>query len=316
MLGDEKSVTRTVAVIVLLVLAAVALRGYLPGAEPAPDSPEPEPSGPSSVYAIIALLAVSIFIIVVSMLAQERRRTTAPSPGELPRGRRGGAIKVPWRLLLILAAVLLAWLLLVLLLMRWRSGFMIDPVPMTDPEPTALPEGGPAETAQPDAPADDGDVFGLLMAATVALFVLAIAATWIGRRRGGTAAPLPDWAGGAAADSASDKSAGPDLARAAELGLAEIGDLRRDPREAIIACYAAMERELEKSPGTTPQDSDTPSEVLARAVERHVLHAASATELVDLFQEARFSPHVMNEGHRADAVAALRTVQRELQGAT
>ncbi|HEY9267681.1 MAG TPA: DUF4129 domain-containing protein, partial [Mycobacterium sp.] len=101
-----------------------------------------------------------------------------------------------------------------------------------------------------------------------------------------------------------------------ELGLAEIGDRSRDPREAIIACYAAMERELEKSPGTTPQDSDTPAEVLARAVERHALRPDSATELVDLFEEARFSPHVMNEGHRADAVRALRLVQRELQGAS
>ena len=109
--------------------------------------------------------------------------------------------------------------------------------------------------------------------------------------------------------------AGPDLARAAELGLAEIGDRSRDPREAIIACYAAMERELDKSPGTSPQDSDTPSEVLARAVERHALRADSAAELVDLFEEARFSPHVMNEGHRADAVRALRLVQHELQGA-
>ncbi|PRC48471.1 DUF4129 domain-containing protein, partial [Mycobacterium sp. ITM-2017-0098] len=110
--------------------------------------------------------------------------------------------------------------------------------------------------------------------------------------------------------------AGADLARAAELGLAEMGDLSRDPRAAIIACYLAMERELEKSPGTFPQDSDTPSEVLARAIEQQALPADSATALVDLFEEARFSPHVMNEGHRADAVEALQSVQRQLQGAT
>ena len=131
-----------------------------------------------------------------------------------------------------------------------------------------------------------------------------------GRRRGATATAEPVVAGAPRPA----PPAGPDLARAAELGLAEIGDRSRDPREAIIACYAAMERELEKSPGTIPQDSDTPSEVLARAVERHALHADSAAQLVDLFEEARFSPHVMNEGHRADAVAALRLVQRELQG--
>jgi hypothetical protein len=103
------------------------------------------------------------------------------------------------------------------------------------------------------------------------------------------------------------------LARAAELGLAEIGDLSREPREAIIACYAAMERELTRVPGAVPQDFDTPTEVLARAVDHHALHAESATQLVELFEEARFSPHVMNEGHRDIAVDVLRVVLAELR---
>jgi hypothetical protein len=103
------------------------------------------------------------------------------------------------------------------------------------------------------------------------------------------------------------------LARAAEVGLAEIGDLSREPREAIIACYAAMERELSHVPGAAPLDCDTPSEVLARAVNRHALNADSATQLVELFEEARFSPHVMNEGHRDAAVDALRLVLADLR---
>jgi hypothetical protein len=61
-----------------------------------------------------------------------------------------------------------------------------------------------------------------------------------------------------------------------------------------------------------PRDSDTPTEVLARAVEHHALHADSATELVDLFEEARFSPHLMNEGHRETAMRVLETVLTEL----
>ena len=103
------------------------------------------------------------------------------------------------------------------------------------------------------------------------------------------------------------------LARAAERGLAEMADLGRDPREAIIACYAAMERELSNVPGAVPQEYDTPTEVLARAVERHALHADNAVRLVDLFAEARFSPHVMNEGHRDVAVGVLRLVLDELR---
>ncbi|WP_407663945.1 DUF4129 domain-containing protein [Mycolicibacterium sarraceniae] len=77
------------------------------------------------------------------------------------------------------------------------------------------------------------------------------------------------------------------LALAAERGLAEVGDLCREPREAIIACYVAMELALANAPGAATQDSDTPSEVLARAVEHEAIHAGSATELVTLFAEAR-----------------------------
>jgi hypothetical protein len=95
------------------------------------------------------------------------------------------------------------------------------------------------------------------------------------------------------------------LARAATLGLAEVGDLSREPRQAIIACYLAMERQLGNVPDAVPQDFDTASEVLARAVEHRALQTDSAVPLVDLFAEARFSPHVMNEGHRDMAVRAL-----------
>jgi 2-hydroxychromene-2-carboxylate isomerase len=103
------------------------------------------------------------------------------------------------------------------------------------------------------------------------------------------------------------------LARAAEVALAEIGDLSREPREAIIACYAAMERELSHVPDAVPQDFDTPTEVLARAVEHHALQADNASQLVKLFAEARFSPHVMNEGHRESALRALEFVLAELR---
>jgi hypothetical protein len=77
-----------------------------------------------------------------------------------------------------------------------------------------------------------------------------------------------------------------------------------------------MEEGLANAPGAVPQDSDTPSEVLARAVEHGALRADSATELVDLFAEARFSPHVMSEGHREVAVRVLRLVLAELRSVT
>ena len=309
--GDGRTVARTITVIVLVLLAIVALRGYLPGAEQTSETREPS-EGSGSLIAVLAMLVVSMAVIALSLLRRPPPRRAGPTRTELPGdGRRDG---LPWRPLLLAAAALLTWLAVLYLLLRWASPQPVDPPP---PAPAADPpvpsDTTPAERPDP-APVSDsgGDLFGILAVTTAVLIVIVIVAAIRGRRRPATVTPS------AATDShdlpapASD----PDLARAAELGLAEIGDLSRDPPQAIIACYAAMERELGKAPGASPKDSDTPAEVLARAIDTQVLRSGSAGELVDLFEEARFSSHVMDEGHRADAVHALKLVQRELAGAS
>jgi hypothetical protein len=43
------------------------------------------------------------------------------------------------------------------------------------------------------------------------------------------------------------------------------------------------------------------------------MQADNAVQLVNLFAEARFSPHVMNEDHRDVAVRVLRLVLDELR---
>jgi hypothetical protein len=306
----DKAVARTVGVLALVLLALVALRGHLPGAPAEPA--EPAQSGPGSLVAVIAMVAVSMAIIAIAVVNQTRRPAPAPSAGPIRRDRRGEGGAIPWKLLAVAAAGLLAWLVVVALLMRWGAQLAVDDPPAVDPEPVPAPDSATPDPQPPPEAPDDGrpDVFGLLAGVTVALIVLSAVVTFLGRRQ---SAPPAAAAPGSAAP-APPLDEGPDLARAAEVGLAEIGDRSRDPRAAIIACYAAMERELEKSPGTHPQDSDTPSEVLARAVQGGVLRADSATDLVDLFEEARFSPHVMTEDHRADAIRALETVRSELQG--
>ncbi len=90
-------------------------------------------------------------------------------------------------------------------------------------------------------------------------------------------------------------------------------DHSRSPREAIIACYLAMEQALVAAPGAAPQDSDTPSEVLARAVANRAVQADTAAPLVQVFAEARFSTHAMTEHHRTVAERALRAVLDELR---
>ena len=305
--GDGRTVARTITVIVLVLLATVALRGYLPGAAQPDEAREPT-EGSGSLIAVVAMLVVSMAVIALSLLKRPAPRQAAPTRTDLPSDGRGYGL--PWRPLLLAAAALLIWLALLYLLLRWAAPQPVDPPPPAAGTDTATP----TDTAPPEHrdPVPDGgsDMFAILAVTTLVLVVLTVVAAIRGRRR----PPATPTVSTAPEPQPSAPPADPDLARAAELGLAEIGDLSRDPRQAIIACYAAMERELRKSPGASPQVSDTPTEVLARAIDTQVLRSGSAGELVDLFEEARFSAHVMDEGHRAEAVRALQLVQRELAG--
>jgi len=231
-------------------------------------------------------------------------------------GGRGAMGRPTWRFSLIALTVIIVWLLLVMMLTRMGVHAPGDQSPAGS---TVADSGtGPPTAAnpvprQPDSPESPGpNVVGYLIPPMLILMTLVVVGTAIVSRRQRHAATA--WApDGELPEAPTHPGAAESLARAAEVGLAEIGDLTREPREAIIACYAAMERELTHVPGAAPLDCDTPSEVLARAVDRHALHAASATQLVELFEEARFSPHVMNEGHRDTAVEALRLVLAELR---
>lgn len=299
---------RVVAVIVLLIVAAVALHGNLPGVE---NPPRDRPTGGlGSLIAVIAMLAVSMAIIVIAVVTQSRTGPAAPAAGEPAREMVGERRPLTWRMVLIAVAVMIAWLLLVALLSRLNADMGLEAPP---PDGGTSPSGTPQPpAASPADPQPSSTVFSLLAGSTVVLMMLVLVAAAIAgrrqRRRAGPDAPSDD------DHPTTATAATPDpLARAAEVGLAEARDLSREPREAIIACYAAMERELENSPDVVPRESDTPTEVLARAVEHRALGADSATELVDLFEEARFSRHVMTEEHREAAVRVLRIVLAELR---
>jgi Domain of unknown function (DUF4129) len=315
MAGIDKSTARAIAVIALLFIAAWALRGYLPGSEPVADRQRPA-SSPAALVVDVALLSISVAVIGIAIVARLRNRQgRRPGAGSLPEGR-GTVGRPTWRFALIALALAIGWLLLVMLLMRLGVRAPGDQSPSGSPtiaDPGSAPTTTNPVSRQPGSPDDPGpNVVGYLVPPMLILMALIVVGTAIASRRQRRAAT--SWAAdGELPEAPTQAGAAESLARAAEVGLAEIGDLTREPREAIIACYAAMERELTHVPGAVPQDCDTPSEVLARAVEHHALHADSATMLVELFEEARFSPHVMNEGHRDIAVDTLRLVLADLR---
>jgi Domain of unknown function (DUF4129) len=315
MAGIDRSTARVIAVIALLFVAAWALRGYLPGSER--EVERQQSSSPLALVVDIVLLSISVGIIGIAIITRLRKgETRRPAAARLAAS--GGTMGRPsWRFWLIALALTIGWVLLVTLLTRMGVEVPSDQAPSGAPTVADSGDMTPSTTnpapQQPDPPQDPGtNAIGYLVPPMLILMALVVVGTAIASRRQRRLAAA--WAvDGELPDAPSQVAAAESLARAAELGLAEIADLSREPREAIIACYAAMERELTHVPGAAPLDCDTPSEVLARAVDHHALRAESATQLVELFEEARFSPHVMNEGHRDIAVDALRLVLADLR---
>jgi hypothetical protein len=305
----DKATGRVVAVIVLLIAIAASLRGYLPGVEHAGQQRPPQ-SGFSLLYVAI-LLTVSLGIVAVALISRLRDpRRVASSAGPLSDRISRGHGRPTWRVLLIGAAVLLAWVLLVWVLPQFFTPHSIDQPLSGQHSATLAPANNVPRPPGSKVTGADRDVLRYLIASTVALLAMIVAGAIVARRR---RIVEPNASAPSTITEPISAAAASSLVRAAESGLAEIEDPNHEPRQAIIACYAAMERELRHFPGAAPQDFDTPTEVLARAVEHHALHVDIAAELVDLFEEARFSPHVMTEHHRRRALRVLQLVLADMR---
>ncbi|MEO9221626.1 MAG: DUF4129 domain-containing protein, partial [Mycobacteriaceae bacterium] len=179
------------------------------------------------------------------------------------------------------------------------------------PPPSAAPTTEPASTAasaSPTPPAPSAsptaDVFPAAFVVLPLLLALLAAGALVFRRRG----EVPDAPPVLPPFTASDP-----LTRATELGLQAVVARNVSPGEAIVACYAAMEHALAQTPDVAPHASDTPTEVLARAVAHGALRPESAATLVELFAEARFSQHAITEMQRQAAADALRRVLDDLR---
>jgi Domain of unknown function (DUF4129) len=302
-----------VTLAVLVVVAALALRGFLPGIDRAP--PARDTDDPAASAFIIALLFASVAIVGLAVIGRLRRGSAAAAASSgRPEWMRGAGKRPTLRLLLLAFALVAAWLLAVMVLSRLGSGVAVGPpnVPPGATPTTPPPATGTAPPAQPAEPSGDSNLFGPFYVATVAFLVLLVVGTIVSarRRRPAVSSTVYD---DPRVDVDAPELGSDSLVRAAEVGLEKVGDLSREPRKAIIACYAAMEGELSHVPDAMPQDFDTASEVLARAVAHRALGPGSATQLVDLFDEARFSPHVMTEAHRDEAVRVLQQVLGELR---
>src|SRR5579875_894986 len=220
--------------------------------------------------------AVACVLLLVLVFRRPRRRRPA---GEPQRVR--WQPPVPWWMktfaLLLALAVLAGPLVLVIAGARrghgQRSGVPAAPAPSLAP-PTGAGHAGPGVVS--------AGWPGWLVIAGMAAALTAAAAIAVTARRGPGRVPEP---AGRQHDDRSPLGAG----LTAGAGALRAGG---DTRQAIIACYAAMERALARA-GSPPGPADTPAQVLARAGAAGLVRTGAATTLTNLFRRARYSPHPM-----------------------
>jgi 4-amino-4-deoxy-L-arabinose transferase-like glycosyltransferase len=95
-----------------------------------------------------------------------------------------------------------------------------------------------------------------------------------------------------------------------------LDDLRaeRDPRRAVIAAYARMERALAAS-GLPRDPSEAPEEYLRKILSDLAVTGRAAARLTSLFAWARFSGHDVRPEMKEEAIETLEQVQHELAAA-
>ena len=96
-----------------------------------------------------------------------------------------------------------------------------------------------------------------------------------------------------------------------------LDDLRRetDPRRAVIAAYARMERTL-AAHGVARRPAEAPLEYLGRVLADLAVRPSSVRTLTHLFERAKFSHHAVDPTMKDAAIDALETARAELRAAT
>lgn len=91
-------------------------------------------------------------------------------------------------------------------------------------------------------------------------------------------------------------------------------DLRGEPRNAVVACWVALEDALAGA-GAAPKVGETSLDVTQRVLHRWQVEPAVVTRLADLFREARFSRHPITADHAQEAATALQQIHAALADA-
>ncbi|GIG89477.1 DUF4129 domain-containing protein [Plantactinospora endophytica] len=177
-----------------------------------------------------------------------------------------------------------------------------QPVPA---ESLASAEPGPSGSYLPEWVPYVGTVLCTAVVLAVVVALLWALARDLLRRRRGLARP------GARKLRSAEQTA-EEVVAALDAGLVELSDTDADPRKAVIACWVRLEQAaaaagVERRPGDTPTDLVTRLLGAGRPVSADVLAA-----FADVYREARYATHTVDERMRTQARSALHRLRTEL----
>jgi hypothetical protein len=254
------------------------------------------PSLPTPLYITMGLVALAgVGLTLLASFVQRRRQSPDASQQRQPE-----ALRTPWQTFVntlascALLVVGLVWLVrhgpeVQQWLARWQQGL--------GDVPELLAAGTDSFFHQIDSPTAGYTLFTIVIVVYGGLALLGLwVLTW---ERDGTPASLEP-----------DPQQLRQVRRAVTAGLRELHS-HVDTRQAIIACYARLEHLLEDY-GVPAYAHLTPQEYMGVALQGLDLPLDALAGLVQLFEQARYSLHPLDDTARAQASAYLTTIHTHL----
>lgn len=255
------------------------------------------PALPTPLYITMACVVMAgVSLTLLASFMQRRKRSMERQTKRTPE-----PIRTPWQTVVSLIVSLttlglvLWWLIrygthMQQWLERWRQGLRQAPGMLSD--------GTQALLRQVDSP-----VAGYALFVTVMVIYggLALLGLWV----------LLSGRDGALSEVDEDTPDTGRVRRAMAVGLRELKQ-HTEPRQAIIACYARLEHLLEDH-GVPAYGHLTPQEYMGTALRGLDLPTDAFAGLVELFEQARYSLHPLDDTARETAIAHLETLKSHLE---
>jgi hypothetical protein len=102
-----------------------------------------------------------------------------------------------------------------------------------------------------------------------------------------------------------------ELVAALDAGLEELSDTDRDPRRAVIACWVRLEQAAAVA-GTSRLPGDSPTDLVGRLLAEQQVDARVLAALLEVYRQARYATHTVDDQMRAQARSALQRLRADL----